>query len=99
MRQAMIFGLVILAGLTLSACVAGKYKSANCDEFGSPIAKQTCQGYQRNEVDIAIQQEKAALLKNYRICLEKYEAEPTKAKEHCAIYTQALHEVEVKFQR
>ncbi|MEQ1793726.1 MAG: hypothetical protein ABL970_05985 [Nitrospira sp.] len=45
-----------------------------------------------------IQDEKAELLKAYRLCLVKYQDEPPKAKEVCAPYTQSLREIEVRHQ-
>ena len=45
-----------------------------------------------------IQDEKAELLKAYRLCLTKYQDDPPKAKDLCAPYTQTLREVEVKHQ-
>jgi DnaJ-domain-containing protein 1 len=43
-----------------------------------------------------IQDEKAELLKAYRLCLEKYQDDAAKAKELCGPYTQSLREIEVK---
>ncbi|MFO0706033.1 MAG: hypothetical protein U0412_04180 [Nitrospira sp.] len=45
-----------------------------------------------------IQDEKAELLKAYRLCLAKYQDEPPKAKEMCGPYTQSLREIEVRHQ-
>lgn len=45
-----------------------------------------------------IQDEKAELLKAYRLCLAKYQDEPPKTKEVCAPYTQSLREIEVRHQ-
>ncbi len=45
-----------------------------------------------------IQDERAELLKAYRLCLAKYQDEPPKAKEVCAPYTQSLREIEVRHQ-
>ena len=42
-----------------------------------------------------LKEEQANLLRDYRLCLEKYQDEPPKAKEMCAPYTQRLREVEV----
>jgi hypothetical protein len=42
-----------------------------------------------------LQEERAALLHDYRLCLEKYQEEPPKAKEFCAPYTQRLREIEI----
>ena len=41
-----------------------------------------------------LQEERAALLHDYRLCLEKYQEEAPKAKEFCAPYTQRLREIE-----
>lgn len=65
------------------------------DPFAGHVALQ-CQEYKQREADAALRNETAQLLKAYRLCLAKHEAEPAKAKENCAVYTQALHEVEVK---
>jgi len=45
-----------------------------------------------------VQEEHAELLKAYRLCLEKYQDDPPKAKEMCGPYTQSLREIEVKQQ-
>lgn len=45
-----------------------------------------------------LQDERAELLKAYRLCLTKYQDEPPKAKEMCAPYTQSLREIEVRQQ-
>ena len=42
-----------------------------------------------------LKEEQANLLRDYRLCLEKYQGEPSKAKEMCAPYTQRLREIEV----
>ena len=43
-----------------------------------------------------IQDEKAELMKAYRLCLAKYQDDAAKAKELCGPYTQSLREIEVK---
>jgi hypothetical protein len=43
-----------------------------------------------------IQDEKAELLKAYRLCLSKYQDDPPKSKEICGPYTQTLREIEVR---
>ncbi|MCE9536751.1 MAG: hypothetical protein K8R65_10135 [Nitrospirae bacterium] len=45
-----------------------------------------------------LQDERAELLKAYRLCLTKYQDEPPKAKEMCSPYTQSLREIEVRQQ-
>ena len=48
----------------------------------------------KSNADIA--EEKAAIIKLYRGCLEKYQDDPAKAKANCEHYTQALHSVDVR---
>jgi len=57
-----------------------------------------CQYYEEFRVKKAtadLNEEKADLLHDYRLCLEKYQDDPPKAKEMCAPYTQRLREIEV----
>jgi hypothetical protein len=57
-----------------------------------------CQYYEQYRVLKAtadLREEQAELLKAYRLCLDKYEADPPNAKEHCAVYTQRLKEIEI----
>jgi len=46
------------------------------------------------EADIA--EERAAILKLYRGCVEKHQDDPVKAKANCEHYTQALYSVDVR---
>ena len=43
-----------------------------------------------------IREETADLLRAYRLCLQRYEAEPPQAKEYCGPYTQSLREIDIK---
>lgn len=43
-----------------------------------------------------VQEERAELMRAYRECLQKYENDPPRAKEHCAAYTQSLKEIEIR---
>lgn len=43
-----------------------------------------------------ILEEQAAILKLYRLCLEKYQDEPAKAKSQCEHYTQSLQAIDVR---
>jgi hypothetical protein len=45
-----------------------------------------------------LQDERAELLKAYRLCLTKYQENPPKAKEICGPYIQSLREIEVRQQ-
>ncbi|MBI5855828.1 MAG: hypothetical protein HZB35_11510 [Nitrospirae bacterium] len=46
-----------------------------------------------------IKSEQADMMRAYRLCLQKYEADPPRAKEYCAPYTQSLREIEIRSQR
>jgi hypothetical protein len=43
-----------------------------------------------------IQKERAALMRAYRECLQKYERDAAKGKEYCAAYTHSLREIEIR---
>jgi hypothetical protein len=61
-----------------------------------------CQYYEEYRVlksTADLQDERAELLKAYRLCLTKYQDDPPKAKEICGPYTQSLREIEVRQQQ
>ena len=65
------------------------------------IALSGCHYYEEYRVlksTADIQDEKAELLRAYRLCLSKYQDDSFKAKDLCAPYTQSLREIEVKHQ-
>ena len=43
-----------------------------------------------------VQEERAELMRAYRECLQKYESDPRKARDHCSAYTQSLREIETR---
>ena len=43
-----------------------------------------------------VREETAEMMRAYRLCLQRYEEDPPKAKAHCAPYTQSLREVEIR---
>lgn len=43
-----------------------------------------------------IREEPAEMMRAHRMCLQRYEGEPPRAKEHCAPYIQSLREIEIK---
>jgi hypothetical protein len=58
-----------------------------------------CQYYEQNRVlsnTADVKEEQAKLLKAYRQCLEKYEAQPSDVKERCAPYVQPLRELDTR---
>jgi hypothetical protein len=60
---------------------------AGCQYYADFRLKQT-------QADM--QEERAALMRAYRECLQKYEKDPPKATEYCAVYTQSLREIEIR---
>ncbi len=44
--------------------------------------------------DADIKEELAEMQKAHRLCLQKYESDPAAAKERCAPYAQAIHDME-----
>ena len=48
----------------------------------------------KSDADIA--EQRAAIMKLYRGCLEKYQDDPAKAKANCEHYTQALYSLDVR---
>ena len=83
--------LLVLLGV-LGGCAYGQ---SNCDELTGGYAIE-CQAYKQRKADAELRQESAELVKAYRLCLQKYENDPEKAKAHCSVYTQALHVIEIK---
>ena len=71
--------------LWLGICVV-LFGSAGCQYY---------EDYRVKKATADLNEEKAALLHAYRLCLEKYQDQPPKAKEVCAVYTQQLRELEV----
>lgn len=49
-----------------------------------------------NKSDADIAEQRAAIMKLYRGCLEKYQDDPVKAKANCEHYTQALYSLDVR---
>ncbi len=43
--------------------------------------------------ETTLRQEVAILVKQYRLCLQKYEDNPPKAKEHCGVYREAIKDL------
>ncbi len=85
--------IVLLMFVSTVGCTYGQ--SSDCSSYVGDFAIQ-CQAYQQRKADTEVRQETANLLKAYRLCLQKYENDPAKAKENCSVYTQALHEIEIK---
>ncbi|MCS6927793.1 MAG: hypothetical protein NZ578_18025 [Candidatus Binatia bacterium] len=61
------------------------------------VSLASCQyyaDYRLKQTQSDIQEERAELMKAYRLCLQKYEQDPQKSREFCAPYTQSLREIE-----
>jgi hypothetical protein len=66
--------------------------------FGAAVGCQYYEEYRVKKSTADLKEEQAALLHDYRLCLEKYQDEPAKAKDLCAPYTQRLREIEITHQ-
>jgi hypothetical protein len=73
-----IIGAVILLGLPGSLCFASNETS------GTEASRTTA--------ETAMDREMAELVKLYRLCLQKNEDNPAKAKESCGMYKEAIRE-------
>jgi hypothetical protein len=63
--------------------------------LGGTVGCQYYEEFRVKKTTADLQEERAALLHDYRLCLEKYQEEPPKAKELCGPYTQRLREIEI----
>ncbi len=52
--------------------------------------------FRQRKADADVREETAALMKQYRLCVQKYESEPAKAREYCEAYGQALHQLQLR---
>jgi hypothetical protein len=66
--------------------------------LGGTVGCQYYEEYRVKKTTADLKEEQAALLHDYRLCLEKYQDDPPKAKDLCGPYTQRLREIEVTHQ-
>ena len=52
--------------------------------------------YRLKQTKSDVQEERAELMKAYRLCLQKYENDPQKSRDVCAPYTQSLRDMDVR---
>lgn len=69
-----------------------------CVLLGGTVGCQYYEEFRVKKTTADLKEEQAALLHDYRLCLEKYQDEPPKAKDLCGPYTQRLKEVEITHQ-
>ena len=87
-------GLLGFIGIMLMmGCAGTQYGNVNCDELVDGWGTR-CQEYRLRKADADMRNEASQIVKAYRQCLEKYQDQPDKQKEYCAVYTQALHQIE-----
>lgn len=63
--------------------------------FGA-VGCQYYEDYRMKKGAADVREETAEMMRAYRLCLQRYEEDPPKAKSHCAPYTQSLREVEIR---
>lgn len=64
--------------------------------LGGAMGCQYYEDYRMKKGAADVREETAEMMRAYRLCLQRYEEDPPKAKGHCAPYTQSLREVEIK---
>lgn len=74
-----LMGTILLAGLP------------GCLSFGASEDSDTRTS--RNAAETAIYREVAEMVKLYRVCLQKNEENPVKAKENCGMYRDAIRDL------
>lgn len=62
------------------------------------LSLAACAG-QREEEATSLRQEVAEFVKLYRLCLQKNEENPAKAREHCALYRDAIRDLSPEGQK
>jgi hypothetical protein len=77
--------LVVCMGAMLLAGLPG------CINFGSRDDSDTRES--KRAAETAIYREVAEMVKLYRVCLQKNEDNPVKAKENCAVYREAIRDL------
>ena len=78
---ALLLGVVALAGLP------------GCLKLGVGSGDDADTRASKNAAEIAISHEVAEMVKLYRICLQKHEDNPVKAKESCGMYKDAIRDL------
>jgi len=63
--------------------------------LGGIVGCQYYEEFRVKKTTADLKEEQAALLHDYRICMEKYQDDPPKAKDLCGPYTQRLREIEI----
>jgi hypothetical protein len=77
----LLLGAVVLAGLP------------GCLSFGSGGGVDSDTKASRNAAEAAIYREVAEMVKLYRLCLQKNEDNPVKARESCGMYKDAIRDL------
>lgn len=77
--------LILLLGAVVVAGLPGCLSIGGGDDFNTKASK--------NAAETAIYREVAEMVKLYRICLQKNEDNPVKARENCGMYKDAIRDL------
>ena len=89
--------VVLFCCVILTACTSVQYGQTDCstlpsDTFWSGNIALQCQEYRRLQAETAYRTEMAEMLKSYRECLKKYQADPDGGHAHCSAYAQVFQD-------
>jgi hypothetical protein len=86
MNQSKILLIIALVLPLLTSCgMNTQYEKTDCATLSGKDALR-CVDYRQRKANAEIGHEAAELLKGYRQCIQKHEADEAKAKESCALY-------------
>ena len=79
--------LALVMGVVLFAALPG------CLRLGFGSGDDSDTRVSKNAAEVAISREETEMVKLYRICLQKHEDDPVKAKESCGMYKDAIRDL------
>lgn len=70
------------------------YAMEDCSTLSGRDAMR-CMDYRQRQANVELSHEASELLKAYRQCVQKHESDTVKAKENCAMYRDALQNIQL----
>jgi hypothetical protein len=89
---ALLFCCVILPACTSVQYNQTDFSTLPSDTFWSGNVALQCQEYRRLQAETAYRTEVAEMLKSYRECLKKYDADPGQGQARCSAYAEVFQD-------